>query len=282
MILCGSKSTASKQPDVQKMKYLRNSHYGRSALVALAVATGALPAAAAYGPPFLTDDPQPVDFMHYEFYIATQYFHQFGSTTGTLPHFEINYGAAPNLQIHLIAPVAYSTGGGQPFNYGYGDTEVGAKYRFVQETKKQPMVGIFPLVELPTGNQTKGLGTGQTAFYLPVWIQKGFGSWTAYGGGGYWRNPGAGNRDYWFSGLTLQCQTTKQFMVGGELYHTTSQAVGMGENTGFNIGGVYDFDEGHHLMLSVGTGLRGSNRGTAYLAYQWTFGPKDKKEGSGK
>jgi len=228
------------------------------------------------GPPFITDDPQPVDLQHYEVYMASQSFRQFGLTNGTFPHVEVNYGAIPDLQLHIIAPLAYVSGPGQPTSFGYGDTELGVKYRFLQETKSQPMVGIFPLVEVPTGTPSRNLGSGQTAFFLPVWLQKSFGNWTTYGGGGYWSNPGAGNRNYWFSGLTVQCQATKKLMLGGELYHTTSQAVGLGDNTGFNVGGVYDFDEGHHLMMSIGTGFQGSNHGTAYLAYQWTFGPKEK------
>ena len=236
------------------------------------------PVLATPGPPFITDDPEPVEFMHYEVYIASESFRFFGQSTGTLPHLEINYGGAPNLQFHVITPMAYATASGQPFNYGYGDTELGVKYRFVQETEKQPMVGIFPLVELPTGNESKGLGSGQTAYFLPLWIQKSYGAWTAYGGGGYWHNPGPGNLDYWFSGVTVQNQITKQLMLGAEVFHTTSQTVGNSGLTGFNIGGVYDFDEGHHLMMSVGTGIRGADSGSTYIAYQWTFGPKEKKD----
>ena len=253
-------------------------------LFAGTIATAAVPAtpapapAASPGPPFITDDPEPVEYKHYEVYVASEYFRYFGQSTGTLPHLEVNYGGAPNLQFHLIAPLSYSTTSGQPFAYGAGDTELGFKYRFVQESKNTPMVGIFPLVELPTGAPSRGLGTGSTAFFLPVWLQKSVGTWTTYGGGGFWHNPGAGNRDYWFSGITLQCQTTKNLMVGAELFHTTSQADGFGDITGFNLGAVYDFDEGHHFMMSLGTGIQGSNHGTAYAAYQWTFGPKEKKE----
>jgi len=230
--------------------------------------------AANAGPPFLTDDPQPVDFKHYEVYIASIDSQQFGATTGTLPHLEVNYGAAPNLQLHIIAPLAYVAAMGQPTVFGLGDTEIGAKFRFMQETNHRPMAGVFPLVEVPTGSQSRGLGTGSASFYAPLWLQKDFGNWTAYGGGGFWHVPATGLRDYWFSGITLQCQTTQRLMLGGELFHTTSQVNGFGEITGFNLGGVYDFDEGHHIMLSLGTGLQGSDHASAYLAYQWTFGPR--------
>ena len=230
------------------------------------------------GPPFITDDPQPVDFHHWEVYIASIDFRQFGFSTGTLPHLEVNYGAVPNLQLHMIAPMAYNTGPATPFAYGYGDTELGVKYRFIQESKNCPMVGVFPLLEVPTGSASRGLGTGRPSYYLPIWLQKSRGSWTIYGGGGFWHIPASGFRDYWFSGLTAQCQTTKNLMIGGEVFHSTSQFAGEREISGFNLGGVYDFDEGHHLMMSVGTGFQGNDHGTAYVAYQWTFGPHEKAD----
>ena len=57
------------------------------------------------GPPFVTDDPEPVDYQHWEFYIASQDSELGGDWSCTAPHFEINYGAAPDWQLHLIAPL---------------------------------------------------------------------------------------------------------------------------------------------------------------------------------
>lgn len=234
--------------------------------------------AATKGPPFITDDPEPVDFHHWEFYLASQYFHPNGSSNGTFPHFELNYGAAPNLQIHLIAPLAFSDVAGGENAYGYGDTELGAKFRFIQEGRRTPMVGIFPLVEVPTGNHASGLGNGRPQIYFPVWIQKSFGNFSTYGGGGYWINPGPGNKNYWFVGWQAQYQVTKPLAIGFELFHTTAQAVGQSNSNGFNVGAIYDLNEGHHLMASVGRAFDGSNSGTAYVAYQLTWGPHDAKE----
>jgi len=39
--------------------------------------------------------------------------------------------------------------------------------------------------------------------FLPVWMQKDVGDWTVYGGGGYWINPGAGQKNWWFTGLAV-------------------------------------------------------------------------------
>jgi len=232
--------------------------------------------AAAGGPPYNTDDPEPVDFHHWEVYFASIYSHTPGLVSGTLPHFEVNYGAAPNLQLHIIGPLAYNDPVGGTTAYGYGDTELGLKYRFVQEGKRTPMIGVFPLVEAPTGSSSRGLGSGQTRVFLPVWLQKSFGNgWQTYGGGGYWINPGAGNRNYWFGGYQLQNQVTKQLSIGGEVFHLTAATIGGEQETGFNVGAVYDMDEGHHLMFSVGRDVQGTTGLAAYAAFQWTFGPKE-------
>lgn len=61
------------------------------------------------GPPFLTDDPQTVDFQHWELYVASVDFKTTGGWVGDGPHVEINYGVVPNVQLHLIAPVAYDS-----------------------------------------------------------------------------------------------------------------------------------------------------------------------------
>ena len=134
------------------------------------------------GPPFTTDDPEPVKYRHWEFYVASQNTKSADGWSGTAPHFEVNYGAVTNLQLHLIVPLAYDAPAHGTRQYGFGDTEVGAKYRFIQETDVSPQVGFFPLLEIPTGSANRGLGSGQVQAFLPVWLQKEFGSWTAYGG----------------------------------------------------------------------------------------------------
>jgi hypothetical protein len=233
------------------------------------------------GPPFVTDDPEPVPYQHFEFYNLSLGTAIRGDTQGEGPAWEYNYGIVPDGQVHIIAPLTFDTQAG---SYGYGDTELGFKYRLVNEDKNdwRPMVGIYPLVELPTGDVTRGLGAGYTRAYFPVWIQKSFGDWTTYGGGGYWLNNGDGtaNRDYWFVGWLLQRQVTKQLAIGAEIFHQTSTVAFGATNpiytqptTGFNVGAIYDFDTDHHLLVSVGAGLQNAsttNEFSWYVAYQIT------------
>ena len=97
--------------------------------------------------------------------------------------------------------------------------EIGAKFRFIQETGSRPQVGVFPIIMLPTGDKDKGLGSGEVQAFLPIWVQKGWGPWKTYGGAGYWVNTGADNKDYWFFGWEVQRDVTKYLTLGAEMFH---------------------------------------------------------------
>lgn len=226
------------------------------------------------GPPFLTDDPEPVEYKNWEVYLASQGALDRGGTSITAPHVEINYGVFPNVQLHMIAPMEYVKPEGAPSHYGFGDLELGVKYRFIQENDWRPQVGLFPLLEVPTGDKDKGLGTGEVHAFLPVWLQKSWGPWKTYGGGGYWINPGAGNKDYLFFGWLVQRDLSKYFTLGAEIFHQTQSEVGGDSSTGFNVGGMINLTEEHHILFSAGRDFSGPNVASFYVAYQLTFGPK--------
>lgn len=189
--------------------------------------------------------------------------------TGTLPHIEINNGVAENMQLHIILPYAFEHAVGGPVHRGYGDTELGLKYRFIEEGPKRPMVGIFPLVDLPTGSAGRGLGSGHVQGFLPVWLQKSRGPWTTYGGGGYWVNPGEANRNYWLFGWEIQRDLNAHLTLGGELLRTTPSVADGRSQLGLNLGGQYNLDDERHVLFSAGRGNAGTHF-TSYLAFQWT------------
>ncbi len=65
--------------------------------------------------------PQPVEFRHWEFYLATQHSVTHEAASGTAPHIEVNYGALPGLQLHVIAPLAYAHSSDGLTFYGLGN-----------------------------------------------------------------------------------------------------------------------------------------------------------------
>ena len=228
------------------------------------------PQAGISGPPFKTDDPQPVEFHHWEFYLASQQeFAQHG-TSATLPHIEVNFGAFQNVQLHIVAPMGYvRAGDGEA--YGYSDTEAGVKYRFLEESDNSPQIGIFPLIEIPTGDAAKQLGAGSLQAYLPVWVQKSWGKLTTYGGTGFWYNPGAENRNWLFAGWEAQYDFSETVTVGGELYYHTADTRDGRSGAGFDLGGYINLSESDHILLSLGRSFRGDIAVTGYLGFQYTI-----------
>jgi hypothetical protein len=219
------------------------------------------------GPPYLTDDPEPVELGHWEFYLASQWTATRHAAEGTSPHVEVNCGALPELQLHVIVPAALALASGQPTQYGLGDIELGAKYRFVDEGKWRPQVGTFPLVLVPTGSAARGLGAGKTQVFVPLWVQKSFGPWTTYGGGGL--HFASGERDA-VVGWLVQRRLVEGLTLGAEAFLTVPWKGGPTEIR-VNLGLVIDFTAHHHLLLSGGPAFGGEPGGQGYAAYQLTI-----------
>jgi hypothetical protein len=252
----------------------------------LSLATAVVPSSATAGPPFMTDDPEPVEYQHWEIIGFAMGTMAHGDSTGVVPAMEINYGAVPNVQLHMTTAVAYNSQSVTGTHFGYGDTSFGVKYRLIEpgEDDWWPQIAIYPAISLRTGNPARGLGSGATHGFLPLWIQKDFGPWTTYGGGGYGINPGPGNKNYWFIGWQLQRRITAQLVLGGELFHQTATTmgqpgdigfpIGSKDTTGFNLGGIYDLTEHLHLLFSAGRGIQNAtmtNQFSYYVGIQATF-----------
>jgi hypothetical protein len=235
------------------------------AVSGICIAIAAVPAWA--GPPYLTDDPEPVELRHWEFYLASQWTATRNAAEGTSPHVEVNYGALPELQLHVIVPAALSVANGQSAHYGLGDLELGAKYRFVDEGEWRPQIGTFPLVLIPTGSGARGLGAGKTQVFLPLWVQKSFGPWTTYGGGGV--RLASGERDG-VAGWLVQRRLLEGLTLGTEAFLTVPLNGGAAE-VRLNLGAVVDFTAHHHLLLSGGPAFGGETGGQGYAAYQLTI-----------
>jgi len=230
------------------------------------------------GPPFQTDDPEPVELHHWEVYLGSVMTHDPTGTSGTAPHLEVNNGIAPNTQLHLIVPYAVQQPPSGRALHGLGDAELGLKYRFQQEGKSCPMLGVFPLVEIPTGAAQRGLGTGHVQVILPLWAQKSWGAWTDFGGGGYGINPGAPNRNFRFVGNTIQRELNAHVTLGGELFYSTATTQDEHDRLMLDIGGQYNLNEEHHLLFSVGHSIHGEQSSLCYFAYLLTFGPSSSAE----
>ena len=226
--------------------------------------------AAHAGPPFATDDPEPAENGHFENYLFVEGAHADDANHYPNAGVEINYGASENVQLSWSLPLSLNPTGGM--GLVWEQLGGGVKYRFIQEDENgwRPQVGFFPQVFIPYGppsHQEKVTGL------LPIWIQKSFGPWTAFGGGGYNINPGTGNRDFLSYGWALQRQINDRLSLGAEIFGESKDADDGRGSTAVGFGGIYDFTKDWHVVGSVNTAIAGerSNDYFSYnLALKWT------------
>jgi hypothetical protein len=246
------------------------------------------------GPPFQTDDPTPVDLGHYEAYV-------FGTADGTpvemntvSPGFEFNWGAIPNIQLHVILPLGevipsnkpvYAPGGIGPSAFGVQDMELGVKYGFVKQTKHRPQIGSFTMFEIPTGSYSKGLGVGKVWYRLPIWVEKEFGPWSLVGGMGYAVVPQTQYKNYLYGGYLVKRTVSEKLELSAEVFSHAGEGFAAAQtqaSTLIDAGGYYHFKQpGLQLLVAYGHSIAGQTENYAYLGLYKTWGQdkgSDKQE----
>lgn len=245
----------------------------------------------AQGPPFQVDDPVPVDFKNYEFYI-------FGGADGTPaemdytgPAFEFNWGAVPRVQLHAILPwggiypsnnPTYAPGGVGPSAKGLTDVELGVKLAIIKETKTIPQIGTFTMFEMPTGNFDKGLGVGKVWYRLPVWLQKNYGKWLLDGGAGETVVPQTSYHDFPYGGFLLKREMNKKLELAVEVFSHGGEGFAAAQtqkSTMIDAGGYWHLkgEEFMQFLFAYGHSVAGQTENYAYLGLYWTWGKKDNK-----
>ena len=218
------------------------------------------------GPPFQTDDPEPVPYRHWEVYLGTTYTHDVDSLSIDGPFAEANYGPLPNIQLSLTVPMTYQRSDFGHGAYRYGDTEVGVKWRFLSETHGRPQAAFYPTTELSSAGE-------KPRILLPIWLEKSFGSWTTYGGGGLRHDPNPGARDSFFAGATVIKKLHDGLSVGAEAFRETANRTNDDTiQSGFNVGMIRDLGENHGILMSLGRSFGGRNLLSFYGAYEIRFG----------
>lgn len=222
------------------------------------------------GPPYQTDDPEPTETGRLEIFLAAAATCSPTGSQSAFPQIQLNYGAVPDVQISYSGQMSFSAPADGPVIAGFGDTALSVKYRFLHEKDGLPQAAIFPQVLLPSGDASRGLGAGQAQYLLPLWLQKSWGPWTAFGGGGYWINRVENGKDWTFLGAALQRDLGEHVSVGAELlYHSASQVDGV-DGTGVDLAMLWHLDKDHSLVFSAGRDLLGGSATfNGFAAFQW-------------
>jgi hypothetical protein len=234
-----------------------------------ALASSAIPAFA--GPPYVTDDPEPTDLGHYEIYAFAG-----GSSardgSGGAGGIDFNYGAAPDLQLTAVLPLAWDSPNGGGGSAGLGNIELAAKYKFLHQDDVGVDVAFFPRIFLPAGSSA--VGERHASLLLPLWIGRSWGVWSTFGGGGCTLNRGGDSQDFCQLGWALTNQVTPSLQIGAEIYHQSADMRGGRASTGLGFGATYDLSENFHLMASAGPGIQNAaetGEVSWYVAMLMTF-----------
>jgi hypothetical protein len=190
--------------------------------VSLFSGLAAIPAAVA-GPPYISDDPEPTDYQHYELYLFADGARALSGSSGE-GGLDFNYGALPDLQLTAVAPIAYSFPRGAATDVGPGNIELAAKYRFLDQAQIGWDIAVFPRLFLPS--LSSRVGDNHPALLLPVWFEKDFGDWSTFGGGGCEINRGGDAKHFCLAGWVLTRKVLPELELGAELVHQTSAVKG--------------------------------------------------------
>jgi hypothetical protein len=222
--------------------------------IALVLAALVRPALA--GPPYISDDPEPTDYTHFEIYSFN-----LGTTTrnGTagMAGVDFNYGAAPDLQLTAMLPAGFIGQADGSTDIGMTNIELAAKYRFLHQDTFGLDVSLFPRVFVPSGSNI--IGYNRAAVLLPIWVQKDWGGgWSTFGGGGCMIG-GLGSEDFCLAGAVLTYQLLPKLQIGGEFYHQTTDKIGTPATSSLGVGVRYDLNDTYHLLGYVSRSVENTN-----------------------
>jgi hypothetical protein len=249
--------------------HMQNFLYSIRLLLALVFV--AIPSLAFAGPPYITDDPEPTDYRHFEIYAFSEGLVAPGHGADSAAGLEINYGALPNLQISAAIPVGFSAPTRTGVHFELSQMEAGAKYRFLGEDEEgwTPQISFYPSAEFAIAADRSQ--ETSTRIFLPLWAQKEFDAWTIFGGGGYRINPGPEGRNSWLTGIALTRAITSDFEAGVELVHETAETRDGVSTTTANFGTVYALNKTVRLVGSAGPVVSAHDTFSYYLGVEWVM-----------
>jgi len=189
------------------------------------------------------------------------------------PGFEASIGVMTDFQVRINIPAVISITHGQSTTYGYGDLDIGFKYRFIHETDTMPQVAFYPKITLPSGNPDLRIGNGRDFERLPLWIQKTWKQWILSGGGGYAIDHNPRKFNYVFGGILLRHVFNPELTLGGELFARGPVSLADHSVLFLNLGGTYNFTPNIFLLFSAAHSIAGIKTLKSFMGLGITWGP---------
>ena len=254
---------------------------GTLARIALCI-WGTLPLAAQGGPPLRTDDPGTPGNRNWEINVASTQFWSKSEREFESPLLDINYGLGDRIQLKYEVPYSFNSDNGAPFKRGFGNSLLGVKWRFYQQSNEKGWrISTYPQLELNPSDPD----APTARFLLPVEVAKIFGPVGVNFEGGYWFMKQTSNRrtpGERILGLAFGHQFNRRFEGLCEVYDDVLMGEGVRSDT-FDVGGRYEFRKGFLLLFMAGHSLgRIGGQDASWIGYvglqiQITHGPKKRR-----
>jgi hypothetical protein len=232
--------------------------------------TGALWA----GPPLLTDDPDTPGPGAWEVNIAATSASGGGDWFWELPVLDINYGVGENIQLKYEVPWVLADFEGASARSALGNSEVGIKWRFLDEETADWSVSIYPqyAFEALDSSIRRAVVEDGSEFLLPFQVGKTFGETFVYFEvGRAWLNV---HDDEWIYGIAMEHEINESFKVLAEVHGIAVEDFSEDELI-LAAGFKWHWTEHVSLMGSAGRSVRepaGEPGITVlYLGFQCTF-----------
>lgn len=223
----------------------------------------------------LTDDPGTPGDQHWEINVAYTMTHtRNGDQSMETPLLDINYGIGERLQLKYEAPWLVAHEAGQEAMNGLGNSEIGVKWRFLDEDKDGLDVSTYPQYSFNTvaSSWQRGLVEEGSSFLLPFEFHGKVGSleWNAEIG----REFNTREADEWLYGLAVGRELSERFEFAVEVHGEGRFASGDDQLIA-NLGGRLKLGKNRTLLISAGRSLnhlQGQEFNfVGYLGLQFTY-----------
>jgi len=245
-------------------------------LLASGIALVGLPTALAQGgPPMLTDDPGTPGDKHWEINTAWTMTHtRSGDRTMETPLLDINYGIGEHLQLKYEAPWLMTRAAGEKNISGLGDSEIGVKWRFLDEENDRVDVSTYPQFSFNSlaSSRRRGLVEEGSSFLLPFEFHGKAGNleWNAEIG----REFQTREADECLYGFAVGRELNKSFEFAVEI-HGEGKFAANDDQLIVNLGGRLKLSENRTLLFSAGRSLNHLHGAefnfVGYLGVQFTY-----------
>ncbi len=230
-------------------------------------------------PPLVTGDVPTADKQTFEWYVGARYQEsESGNPSRLLPFTELVYGLTDRQELTFeIAGLSAN------HEHGLSDAVGGTKFVLLNETERRPgIAGSFEL-KLPTGDDARGLGSGEFDYDLRLRAQKTWGWFTAIGNVGYTfvTDPEFGGvttskENVWLLTFGQEYQVVKKTKLLSEIYFVSREEPGEPYRLAANVGFKHKLRDNLTVHASIGKSVREDNRGgpdlRVYVGVKSEFG----------